>query len=64
MDDRTARGREDVSREQRAPAPEHADRPSTNGRVTSAVDSPTGARSASTKPALTEREREERWPLG
>lgn len=62
MDDRPARDREDANGQQRVPASRQADGPSPNGRANE--ESPADRRSSSAKPALTQRERDELWPLG
>lgn len=62
MDDRTARDREDANGHERAPASRQSDGPSSNGRANE--EFPAERRSSSAKPALTQRERDELWPLG
>ena len=64
MDDRTARGRENANREQRAPTSAQSNQSSQNGRMSDADELQADRRSSSPKPALTQREREEQWPLG
>lgn len=64
MDDRMARGREDVNRERRVPQPPEAPDSSRNGRGREADGTSADRRSSPAKPPLTKREREERWPLG
>ena len=64
MDDRTPRSRENEQRERTSPRrPSDEDRPA-DGRVRDAANDPQPRRSFPSKPPLTEREREEAWPLG
>ena len=59
MDDRKLPGRDRAASDQSAPtAPHSMDIARGNGRQEPAAD-----RSSSPKPALTERERRERWPV-
>jgi len=59
MDDRTQPGRERAASEHSAPStPNPEDHARVNGRHEPATD-----RSSSSKPALTDRERQERWPV-
>jgi hypothetical protein len=62
-DDRTAMDRENANREQ-APRSPVNDSSSRDGRVRDAGDTRADQRSSPGRPALTDREREERWPLG
>ena len=64
MDDRMQPGRESTP-ERSAPSATGTDEHSRNGRRTSSGDErSTADRSSSSKPALTDRERNERWPCG
>lgn len=63
MDDRTARGREQENPEPPSASSPVPDQRARNGRV-GGVATPNDRRSSSPKPALTERERDEPWPLG
>jgi len=64
MDDRMQPGREQTP-DRSAPSAPGTDEHSRNGRRTSSGDErSTADRSSSAKPALTDRERKERWPVG
>jgi hypothetical protein len=63
-DDRTAPGRGSEEHERVAPPASRTEDGSSNGRARDEDDSRAANRSSSGKPALTRREREERWPLG
>ena len=64
MDDRTQRGRDNAPQSQSAPSVPSPDDISRNGRRHSSGDENVSAdRSSSAKPALTDRERTERWPV-
>lgn len=64
MDHRTAPGPDRANRDQTPTALSQGEGSSPNGRVRENDEHPADQRSWSVKPALTEREREERWPLG
>ena len=64
MDDRTAGGRENANREQTAARTPAEDQSSRNGRLSTEGGARADQRSSPEKPALTERERGEPWPLG
>ena len=64
MDDRMQPGREKTS-DRSAPSAPGTDEHSRNGRRTSDREERSIAdRSSASKPALTDRERNERWPVG
>lgn len=65
MDDRTQPSRDNAPPNRSAPsAPSENDDSHRNGRRNSTGDErPSTDRSSSAKPALTERERRERWPV-
>jgi hypothetical protein len=64
MDDRTQPGRDSMPNRS-APSAPGTDERSQNGRATSSGNErSTAERSSSPKPALTDRERNERWPVG
>jgi len=64
MDDRPQPGRENAP-DRSAPSAPSTDEHSQNGRrAPSGDERSTAARSSSGKPALTDRERRERWPCG
>jgi hypothetical protein len=64
MDDRMQPGRESTS-DRSAPSAPSTDEHLPNGRRSSSGDErSTADRSSSWKPALTDRERKERWPVG
>jgi len=64
MDDRMQPGRENTP-DRSAPSAPSTDEHSPNGRRTASGDErSTADRSSSAKPALTDRERNERWPCG
>ena len=64
MDDRMQPGRESTP-ERSAPSATGNDESSRNGRLTSSAgERSTADQSFSSKPALTDRERSERWPCG
>ena len=64
MDDRTQPGRDNTP-DRSAPSAPGSDEQSRNGRRTSSGNErSTADRSSSGKPALTDRERTERWPCG
>ena len=62
MDDRTQPGRDNTPPTRKAPAAPRIDDGVSDGRHGS--DRTSSDRSSSAKPALTERERSERWPVG
>jgi hypothetical protein len=64
MDDRTQPGRENTPNRS-APSAPSTDESLRNGRRQTSGDERSSAdRSSSSKPALTDRERSERWPCG
>ena len=65
MDDRTQPGRDNAPPTRSAPSASQTDDTSRNGRGTTSGDERENAdrRSSSSKPALTDRERNERWPV-
>ena len=63
-EDRTAPGRDSVSRERVAPPASRHEETSSDGRASDEDGSRAAHRSSSGKPALTTREQEELWPLG
>jgi hypothetical protein len=64
MDDRPQPGREHTP-DRSAPSAPSPDEHAQNGRRTPSGDErSTADRSSSAKPALTDRERKERWPVG
>ena len=65
MDDRTQPGRDDAPPTRSAPSAPSTDDNSRNGRTAAGGERSADAdrRSSSSKPALTDRERSERWPV-
>ena len=65
MDDRTQPGRENAPPSRSAPAAPQTEDSSRNGRGNPDTEdrASAGGRSSSSKPALTDRERNERWPV-
>ena len=64
MDDRTARGREPENPQPPSASSPGPDQSARKGRVGGADPALDDRRSSAPKPALTERERDEPWPLG
>ena len=64
MDDRTQPGRENTPDRSAPSAPSTGEHSRNGGREPSGDERSTAGRSSSSKPALTDRERNERWPVG